>query len=386
MQVSAPALERHLLEELLPYWAERGVDRRLGGFHNRLGGDGRPVPEDHKRLLVQTRQIYSFSEAARLGAGPFALELAAHGVAFLERAFRDRVHGGYFHTATPAGEPLDRRKDCYGHAFVVFALAHYGAAAGDTGALSEARATAALATERLREPRAGGYLEGADEAWRPLAALPRRQNPHMHWVEALLALHEAAPDAALVEQVRALVALAATRFVDARSDALGELFDADWAPAPAPSGAIVEPGHHYEWAWLLRRADAARAHPDAAALSERLFAFAERAGLDADGLAFDQVDRTGRVLADSKRLWPQTERVKALAARGERARLGEALGACFAHYARPDGGWREHLDRARRPLFDTQNATSVYHVVLALREAIACLGPDAGAASPSPNS
>jgi mannose/cellobiose epimerase-like protein (N-acyl-D-glucosamine 2-epimerase family) len=196
----------------------------------------------------------------------------------------------------------------------------------------------------------------------------------MHWVEALLALHEAAPDAALVEQVRALVALAATRFVDARSDALGELFDADWAPARAPEGAIVEPGHHYEWAWLLRRADAARAHPDAAALSERLFAFAERAGLDADGLAFDQIDRTGRVLADAKRLWPQTERVKALAARGERARLGEALRACFAHYARPDGGWREHLDRARRPLFDTQNATSVYHVVLALREAMACLG------------
>jgi mannose/cellobiose epimerase-like protein (N-acyl-D-glucosamine 2-epimerase family) len=383
MEASASALERHLLGELVPYWAERGVDRRLGGFHNRLDGDGRPLAEDHKRLLVQTRQIYAFSEAARLGAGASALELAAHGVAFLER-FRDRAHGGYFHTATPAGEPLDRRKDCYGHAFVVFALAHYGSAARDADALAQARATASLAMERLRDRRAGGFVEAADAAWRPLDAHPRRQNPHMHWVEALLALHEAAPDAALLDAVRELVALAVERFFDPTSGALGEYFDADWRPAAGPAGALAEPGHHYEWTWLLLRPGAARAHTGAAALAERLFAFAERAGLDEDGLAFDEVDKSGRVLRDSKRLWPQTERLKALAARGERERLAAALERCFARYVRPDGGWREHLDRAGRPLFDAQNATSVYHVVLALREALACLRARAPAAASSP--
>jgi mannose-6-phosphate isomerase len=369
-----PALARHLLEELLPWWAEHGVDRRFGGFHNRIDRAGRPLPDGFKRLLVQTRQIYAFSEAARLGAGPWALELAGHGVAFLDRAFRDRVHGGFFHTATPEGEPLDRRKDCYGHAFAVFALAHYGAAAGDASALADARALASLAAERLRDPRHGGYVEEADEAWRPLGTLPRRQNPHMHWVEALLALHDAAPDPALLADVARLVELLAARFVDARTGALGEHFGADWSPAAAPAGSIVEPGHHYEWTWLLARAGGAGARVDAAALAERLFAFAERWGVDADGLAFDQVDRDGRVLAGSKRLWPQTERLKALAARGERERLRDALRTCFARYARPEGGWREHLDRAGRPLVEHQNATSVYHVVLALREAMGCLG------------
>lgn len=372
-----PALERHLREELLPWWAEHGVDRRLGGFHNRIDGAGRPLPDGFKRLLVQARQIYAFSEGARLGAGRWALDLAGEGVAFLERAFRDRVHGGYFHTVTPAGEPLDRRKDCYGHAFAVFALAHYGAAAGDAGILAEARALAALATERLREPRHGGYVEDADERWRPLGTLPRRQNPHMHWVEALLALHEAAPDAALVGEAAGLVRLLAERFVDPGSGTLGEHFGADWSLAPGPAGELVEAGHHYEWTWLLARAAAADPSLASSALGDRLFAFAEASGLDGDGLAFDGVDREGRVVADSKRLWPQTERLKALAARGERALLEQALRTCFARYARTEGGWREHLDRAGRPLVEHQNATSVYHVVLALREALACLGRSA---------
>jgi len=379
MEPSETALARHLLDELLPYWAERGVDRRHGGFHNRLDAAGRPLPDGSKRLLVQTRLVYAFSEGARLGAGAWALARAAEGVEFVERAFRDRAHGGFFHTATTEGAPLDRRKDCYGHAFAVFALAHYGAAAGDAAALAAARETAALALERLRDRAHGGYAEAADAAWRPLGELPRRQNPHMHWVEALLALHAAAPDAALAEEVGRLVALLRARFVDAARGCLREFFAADWTPAPPPAGDLAEPGHHYEWSWLLARARAAIPGLDAGDVAERLFAFAERHGVDADGLAFDQVDVDGRVVAASKRLWPQTERWKALAARGESARLREALRAAFARYARPDGGWREHLDAGGRPLVEHQNATSVYHVVLALREARVCLAAPAGA-------
>jgi mannose-6-phosphate isomerase len=372
---TAAGLRRHLLEELLPYWAERGVDRACGGFHNRLDGEGRPLAEPAKRLLVQTRQVFAFSEAARLGAA-WALELAARGVDFIEGAYRDRVHGGYFHTATPAGAPLDRRKDCYGHAFVVFAFAAYHRAARDAAALARARETLELAFARLRDPLHGGLREAAAEDWTPLDELPRRHNPHMHWLEAMLALDEAAPGAVPLEEADRVVDLLRRRWFDAAHACLGEFYGRDWTPLPAPEGDQVEPGHHFEWTWLLARYARARgaAGRGADELAAALFGFAERHGVDADGGVFDRVDRRGRVLADSKRLWPQTERCKALAVRGEVAGLRAALAGPLARYRRPDGGWREHLARDGTPTTDLQNATSVYHVVLALREAMEVLG------------
>jgi mannose/cellobiose epimerase-like protein (N-acyl-D-glucosamine 2-epimerase family) len=372
MEWTAARLRRHLLEELLPYWAERGVDRQHGGFHNRLDGQGRPLPDDFKRLLVQARQIYAFSQGARLGAGRGALEIAARGVAFLEDAFRDRAHGGWFHTAAADGAPLDRRKDGYGHAFVVFGLVAYAAAGGETAALDLARETAELTLARLRDPAHGGYHEAADERWVPLGELPRRQNPHMHWLEALIALQRATPDPVWLEETDRLVALLESRWLDRSGAVLGEFFGADWSPLPGPEGQVVEPGHHYEWAWLLHGLAALRSHVPRPA-AEALFTFAERFGRDADGGVFDRVDRSGRVLEGSKRLWPQTERLKALAARSEVGAVREALAHCFERYARGDGGWTEHLERNGTPRGDVQNATSVYHVVLALGEALEVL-------------
>jgi mannose/cellobiose epimerase-like protein (N-acyl-D-glucosamine 2-epimerase family) len=195
----------------------------------------------------------------------------------------------------------------------------------------------------------------------------------MHWLEALLALHAAAPDAALLDEAARLVALLRTRWLDAGRGCLAERFAADWARLPGPEGDVVEPGHHYEWSWLLARHAAARGAADPDPAADALFAFAERHGVDADGGVFDRVDRSGALLADTKRLWPQTERIKALAVRGERAELARALGRVFERYARKDGGWNEHTDRGGRLVTELQNATSVYHVVLALREAMEAL-------------
>jgi mannose-6-phosphate isomerase len=373
MEWTAARLRRHLLEELLPWWAEHGIDRRRGGFHGRLAGNGRPLADPERRLLVQARQIYAFSEASRLGAG-WALELAALGVAFLEERFLDAERGGWHHTIAPGGEPLDRRRDCYGHAFVVFALASFHAASGERRALERARETVELVQARMRDPVHGGYHEAADERWRALGGGPRRQNPHMHWVEALLALHATAPDAALLAEADLLVEQLRTRWFDATHGCLGEFFAADWTPLPGPQGEIVEPGHHYEWVWLLARHAAARGDAAPHPLADALFAFAERHGVDADGGVFDRVDRGGKLLDGSKRLWPQTERLKALAVRGARDELAASLGRVFTRYARPEGGWTEHLARDGKPLGDVQNATSVYHVVLALREAMEALG------------
>ena len=343
---SSAELRRHLGEELLPLWAEHGVDREEGGFHDRLGPDLCPARDSAKRLLVQARQIYAFSALGE----PWSLEVATRGFEFLLRRFHDARHGGWYLTTE------DRGKDLYAHAFVLFALAHYHRASGESEALRLAESTWQVLQEHLADPSHGGFFEGADEAWQVRHGR-RRQNPHMHLLEALLALgwHEPA---------RALLGLFHEHFYDEKSGSLGEYFDESWQPLPGPEGRIVEPGHHFEWVWLLHGRSSAPG----------LFDFALRHGIDEDGGVFDQVDRSGAVQVANKRLWPQTERIKAHAIRGELAPLREALDYCFSNYVDAShGGWREHLTREREVFSDFMNATSVYHIVLALTEAAKAL-------------
>ena len=344
--LSAAELRDHVANELLPLWAEHGVDPEDGGFHNRLGPDLQPAPDSAKRLLVQARQIYAFSATGER----WALEVASRGFDFLKRRFLDPRYGGWFLSTE------DRSKDLYAHAFALFALAHYHRASGESEARALAESTWEVLQEKLADPTHGGFFEGASEAWEVRVG-PRRQNPHMHLLEALLALGWRA-------EADALVRLFHERFYDEKSGSLAELFDERWQPLATPEGRIVEPGHHFEWVWLLHGRSAAPG----------LFDFAYRHGVDADGGVFDQVDRDGEVVAATKRLWPQTERVKAHAVRGEIERMQQALDYCFAHYVDPGHrGWNEHLTRAGEVFSDCMNATSVYHVVLALGEAAEAL-------------
>lgn len=379
MRLSRSALRAHLVDELLPLWARSGLDRAQGGYWNRLGPDRTPTPDGFKRLLVHARQLYAFARGVELGAGDWAAAAAEHGLEFLGR-FWDPRHGGWFATTTDAGAPLDRRKDLYGHAFAIFALAEHHRITGAADSLERARATWAVVRERLPEPKAGGFWEGASEDWQPVDE-PRRQNPHMHLVEALLALHPVAPaDGALAEAGK-LVGLLAERWLDPATGALGELFTSTWQPQPGPPGQIAEPGHGFEWVGLLHRFAELGGDSRALALADRLYAFARSRGVTADGGVSDRVDRAGRVLDPNQRLWPQTERLKAqatlLRARPDprlRAELEAALARCAARYVDADGGWREHLTPDGRPLTEIQNASSVYHVVAAFGELLGVAG------------
>jgi mannose/cellobiose epimerase-like protein (N-acyl-D-glucosamine 2-epimerase family) len=376
MQLTRASVRAHLVDQLLPLWARHGLDRRAGGCWNRLDGSLAPLPDGFKRLVVHARQVYAFARGVELGAGGWAREAAAHALEFLVRRFRDERHGGWFFTTSDSGEPLDRRKDLYAHAFALFALAEHHGVFGANESLQLARETLEVLRARLRDPR-GGFVESAAEDFAPNPG-PRLQNPHMHLCEAFLALHAVAPGEGALAEAGALVELLGARWTDPGSGALSEVFDSAWAPAPGEAGAAVEPGHGFEWFALLHRFAELGGAGDAAGLAERLFGFAERHGLDADGGVFDRVDRGGGPVHTTKRLWPQTEHLKARAVRlrlvpdpGRRARLAAALEGCAKRYLDPaTGGWREQLSREGRVLSQAQNATSVYHVVAALSEVL----------------
>jgi mannose/cellobiose epimerase-like protein (N-acyl-D-glucosamine 2-epimerase family) len=380
-----PNLKPWLFQTVLPFWAETGRDRDHGGFVERLTLDRKPAPDDYKRVLVQARQTAVFSHAHLLGAPPYALAAAEEGFRFLNAHYWDDDTGGWMHTVTRAGAPRDRRKDAYDQAFVLFALAWYHRATGDTRALPLARRTLTFMEERLADDLHGGFHERLDEDGPH--GLPRRQNPHMHLLEALLELYEASGEPGWIARAGEMLQLFRARFYDPETGTVGEFFTHDWRPAPDGEGAVREPGHHFEWVWLLLHYRRLAGDAQVLEPAERLYHFARRHGFDKPGgsgrpaVVIDRVDPFGAVISANKRFWPQAEAIRAFLARatelgdgGDRERAAQLLARLFTHYLSPsDPAWREWLDRDGKEISVTIPATSLYHLFGCVADALRVL-------------
>lgn len=293
-------LTRWLTDSAYPLWARNGIDPQNGGFIETLNQQGLGLPHP-RRARVHPRQIFAFAQAPRLGWKEDVRPIVRRGMDyFLTHYLRP---DGLFRTLVSVeGAPLDDKANLYDQAF---ALLGYSAAAGALDARAEFEAHAvALRTAIDARLRA---TDGAFASGETGSAIIE-SNPHMHLLEACLAWAEIGTDPGWLPWVRGLVDLAMSRFIRTDSGALGENFAADWQPAPGVAGRIVEPGHQFEWAWLLMRAQAH--HPGklrAAAL--RLMTIGEQYGVH-NRVAINSLLDDFSVHDPKARFWPQTERLK----------------------------------------------------------------------------
>ncbi|MBO1073134.1 AGE family epimerase/isomerase [Roseomonas marmotae] len=341
-----------------PLWLAHGVDWQAGAFEESLTLDRLDCPLDYRRLRVAARQVYVFAQAHRHGL-PRAAGAVELGVDFLRRRAA-LPGGGYAWRFDRQGRVTDARIDLYDQAFVLLALSAATAILPAAALRGPAMALDDFIESAMAHP-AGGYVESLPPG------LPRRQNPHMHLLEARLAAAEAFGETCFLERATPLVALFRERFL--RGGALLEFFGEDWRAAEP---AVVEPGHHCEWIWLLHRHARLTRGPvpaEAAILQD----FVDRHGEDASsGALRDALAPDGRVLEAGARLWPQTERLKSEALRRPfRPERLAAAEAALSAYLRPDGLWHER--RLPGGAFSTEAApaSSLYHLTCGILEAAA---------------
>lgn len=358
-----------LVQDALPLWGTTGVDAS-GSFHERLDFDGGPDLVSARRMRVQARQLYVFSEAAVRGWWAPARAVADAGFEALVRDCWARDgQPGFLHTMTQDKTPRDQKRDAYDHAFGLFALAWYYKASRDPRALKLAHETLDVMQGPLADREHGGLLESLPPV------LPRRSDPHMHTLEACLEWHETTGEPRFLDAASQMTALFKTRFFDPRTGTLGEYFKADLTPADGAPGQTTYPGHHFEWTWLLAWAKA-RGAGEATAEADILYAYAARHGLDARGLAIDECDRHGAQVRRSRRAWPQTELIKAHLTKAREGVPGAADAAgqvaidFLDTYLATDvrGLWMDQFDEAGRGITEAAPASTLYHVVVAFRE------------------
>jgi mannose-6-phosphate isomerase len=321
---SLASLRSRLIDWLMmqgyPLWSIRGIDGRNGGFVEALSAKGAPLSSP-RRLRVQPRQIYSFAQATALGWRGDSVGIIRDGLQYLDDHYR-RSDGLYRRLIDAEGFVLDNDALLYDNAFVLLGLA---SAAGELDSVGQLERRAIELRDLIAQRwhlEGGGFLSGN--------TTPNllESNPHMHLLEACLAWAEIGNDAGWRGWSEEIAGLATTRLVSA-GGAIGENFDRSWNPAPAPAGRLIEPGHQFEWAWLLMRCGGQRANINRAT-ALRLIAFAESWGIR-DGTAINAILVDGSPHDAKARLWPQTERLKAallaLDLTGEAKYLGFAVEA-----------------------------------------------------------
>ena len=351
--------------EALPFWAQSGFDADRGWFHERLDRAGNPLLVPH-RAMVQARQIFSFAHATRLGWVD-AAEPARRAMATLQRLWCQEDASGVriaFAIDPATGTVVAPKHDAYTYAFVLFAAAHLHLLDRDPQWLDFADRVTRFVERELSDPDHGGVINEV-----PLETPAKKQNPQMHLLEAWLALDEAAPDRGYRERATRVVALLRDRMISGDPPVLPETFDPDWQLPSGTREPIFEPGHHFEWAWLLGEADRVTGENNDV-LRDRLFDIAVRRGIAANGLLVDGATASG-VAVPSHRLWPHTEAIKAAGARGDRD-LGDRMAAgLIGHFlGRPlPGGWIDQLASDGHPLVDYIPASSLYHLTVAASEA-----------------
>jgi mannobiose 2-epimerase len=306
-----------LFENILPFWLEYSFEDRNDGFVGALHNNLKAEHYAPKGLSVTARILWFFSAAHRMRPDDACLKAAARAYDYLEDYFLDEDEDGYFWRLQSNGNPQDRNKVLYGHAFMIYAFSEYALATGEKKPLRQAQELFKLIEAKCRDEKNAGYFEGFNREWEVSAqtaltqgvpAGGRTMNTHLHMLEAYANLYRAWPDPRVKEALNGLIRLFLDQMLDRKEYYFHQAFDEEWKPVDEK----VSFGHDLEAVWLL--CDAAEALGDQPLIEEvhavslKVADAVLRAGVDKDGGLFLE-GRGGDIIDAEKIWWVQAEGV-----------------------------------------------------------------------------
>ena len=325
----------HLREELLPFWLERCLDEKYGGFITHFDEKGNDTGEDQKTLVAQTRLTYSMSAAHRAGYGDGKCgEFARHGVDFLLEKMWDEKYGGFFWSVDRKGNIQIDKKILYGLSFAIYALSEYTLATGDNRGIEYARKTFDLIQKYATDTMYGGYFEMFERNWDlcgPESGGGNRKtlDVHMHLMESFSSLYECSQEAIHRRKLQEVIQILVKRILHPKYGTGIPQFWQDWRVAPQIKFDIIwgwdrfeetgekshgenntSYGHNAELSWLLWHALDVLGETDEPYkdVFRKLIDHAVQYGIDEEfGGVYVEGSHSGEVYDREKEFWQQAE-------------------------------------------------------------------------------
>jgi mannose/cellobiose epimerase-like protein (N-acyl-D-glucosamine 2-epimerase family) len=364
--------KKWLKDDVYPLWFSKGIDSENGAFVEELSSEGSPVAKA-RRAMVQARQIYSLNEGVKLNVFSETKAKPA-----MEKAMRFLMQtyalpsGAFLHALNIDGSHHNDQVDLYTQAFILFGLGNsFEVLKKEEYRDAAFRLVNYLESER-RSPN-GGYSEILSDK------VCYQSNPHMHLFEAVLFWLRIDSDPLWKKMATEIFELCRDKFMNNDAGAVCERFDSDWSPEKESGKFVWEPGHQYEWAWLLLQFEELTGEPTRP-IAEKLFQRTERFGINpTTGFVYDEVWSDHTVKSKTSRFWPQGERIKAAVELGlktnsiEKELYGKAADQGFDSLFKyfegvMPGLWTDKILESGEATKANAKASSLYHIVNALSE------------------
>lgn len=242
-------------QDILDFYDPNVIDPN-GGYHQNYKDDGTVFAPGFKQLVSSTRIIVNYATAAKVLNRPDYIDVAKHGLAFLENQHWCEEAGGYAWTIQD-NQAQDMTQQAYGYAFVLLAYAACKKAniIDNNDPLDKVYQQL---EERFWLPEHGLYADeiSADGVLSDY----RGQNSNMHMCEAMLAAYEASNDKKFLIRATTLAENIAFKQAALTDNLIWEHYKTDFQPdweynkhdpknLYRPWG--FQPGHQTEWSKLL---------------------------------------------------------------------------------------------------------------------------------------
>lgn len=142
-----------LLDNTLPFWLKHCIDRECGGFTMSLNRDGSLLDSD-KGVWQQGRFTWLLGELYN-NVEPRSewLELAEHGIQFIDQHCFDPSDGRMWFHVTRDGQPIRKRRYAFSETFAAIAYGELAKATGNDEYAEKARHTFQRFIDHSRDPR-----------------------------------------------------------------------------------------------------------------------------------------------------------------------------------------------------------------------------------------
>lgn len=299
---------RHqLLNDTVPFWFPRSIDRESGGYLLMRDQDG-SLLDDDKAVWIQGRAAWLLATLYNtVEPREEWLDGARSGISFLEKHCFDTDGRMFFHM-TRSGEPLRKRRYFFSETFAVIALSAYAKASGDAGAADRARYLFGRCID---------YAAGADplppkfSATRPSKGI----GVPMIMINTAQQLRETIGDPRCDEWIDRWIREIETDFVKDDIRCVMEQVAPDGSLIDHIDGRTLNPGHAMEGAWFILHEAAYRNNdPHLVALGCRMLNYMWEWGWDTEqGGIFYFRDVENKPVQeywqDMKFWWPHNEAI-----------------------------------------------------------------------------
>lgn len=305
-----------LTRNILPFWMNRMVDEKNGGFFGQINGKNKLIANAPKGGILNARILWTFSSAALYFNNSDYLKIAERAKNYIFEQFFDAEYGGTYWMLHADGTPANTKKQIYSQAFFIYALTEYYRLSGKKKYLKKAIELFQLIEKHSFDNENNGYFEAYSRNWELLDDLrlsekdaneKKTMNTHLHILEAYTNLYKVWRNRKLKKQLKNLIEIFLTKIINSEIHHFDLFFDENWNR----KSSIISYGHDIECAWLLE--EAAKELKDKDLLSQvfketLLVTEAVSEGISTSGGLINKKNyQTGHIVDHNFEWWAQAE-------------------------------------------------------------------------------